>query len=704
MRPRTQAWKRHCRSCTTGCSLALVAVVSRRLPAQDTVTTKPPVTPLAKVTIIGSRTDLDETRERIRQIPGGVAVVGGAELRSTRQANLKDALRFTPGVFVQPRFGAADESQISIRGSGLRNNFHARGVNLLVNGMPYRNADGFTDFESLELLTTETIEVYKGANGLAFGGSTMGGAINLDTKTGYTAPRAGLFLQGGSFDFLKGQLETGGHFRSFDSYGSYAHTSLNGFREWSEQRRDRANLHAGARLGEAADVRAFYFFAHVREHLPGALDSATFANRPTSADPENLRNRWGRDYDLHHLGVQLRAQLTPSQQIEVSPYLQYRDIDHPIFQVIAQISHDYGAEVRYQNTGRLSGLENRFTLGVQPAYETMQNRQFVNVLGKHGTLTKNQHDEVALLGAYAEDVLSISPQLSAIAGARFETSTRKTTDHFLSNGDQSDSRTFRPFTPRVGILFHPPWLNGEIFGNVSRTFEPPLLLELNSLTIPGFVDVKGQRATQYELGARSRRASTSWELSLFDIELRNEILNINVRPFTGAPFTVPTYRNSPRTRHSGVEAALSYEFPGGVFIGGGVRDHIVVRGAYTYARYRFVEDSAYSGNDIPGAPPHHLLGEIKYVHPSGFSIAQTSEWLPQSYFVNSANTTRNNGWYSAGLRAEWTRERTGLTAFAAVDNLTDGKFSQSVQVDNAAEKYFEPADRRAFYAGLRWTR
>jgi iron complex outermembrane receptor protein len=129
-----------------------------------------------------------------------------------------------------------------------------------------------------------------------------------------------------------------------------------------------------------------------------------------------------------------------------------------------------------------------------------------------------------------------------------------------------------------------------------------------------------------------------------------------------------------------------------------------VRGAYTYSRFRFVEDSAYAGNAIPGAPEHHLVGEIKYVHPSGFSIAQTNEWVPQSYFVNSANTTRNQGWYSAGLRAEWNFAQRGLTAFAAVENLTDGKFSQSVQVDNAAGKYFEPADRRALYAGLRWTR
>ena len=57
-----------------------------------------------------------------------------------------------PGLFekVQPGFGA-DESQFSIRGSGLRSNFHERGVNLFINGTPYQDADGFSDFEAIEL-------------------------------------------------------------------------------------------------------------------------------------------------------------------------------------------------------------------------------------------------------------------------------------------------------------------------------------------------------------------------------------------------------------------------------------------------------------------------------------------------------------------------------------------------------------------------
>jgi outer membrane receptor protein involved in Fe transport len=46
----------------------------------------------------------------------------------------------------------------------------------------------------------------------------------------------------------------------------------------------------------------------------------------------------------------------------------------------------------------------------------------------------------------------------------------------------------------------------------------------------------------------------------------------------------------------------------------------------------------------------------------------------------------------------------GLTAFAAGENLTNARYSASVQVDNAAGRSFEPADGRAFYLGLRWSR
>ena len=661
-------------------------------------------TELAALTIIGSRSDLQETRQRLEQVPGGVDFVSAEEIQGTRQANLKDVLRFTPGVYIQPRFGAADESQISIRGSGLRNNFHARGINLLVNGMPYRNADGFTDFESLELTNTEAIEVYKGANALRYGGSTMGGAINLHTRTGYTANRVSAVAEGGSFGFYKAQLASGGKSGGLDYYASYARTELEGFRDYAVQSRNRVNAHLGYLLSPTTDLRSFYFFARVNEQLPGALSESEFAADPRAANPTNRAGRWGRDYDLHHLGLQLRTQLSEGQRLEISPYFQYRDIDHPIFRVISQISRDYGAEIRYENSNTLAGRRNLFTLGVQPAFLNMDNRQYDNVAGAHGTLRKDQKDQVQAAAVYAEDMLGISDRLSLILGARLDYSTRETEDFFLSDGDQSDKRTYQPLSPKLGMLYSLPSVNGQLFANVSRSFEPPLLLELNSLTVPGFISLEGQDALQFEVGTRGRAGGFRWDLSLFDIELDNEILNVNVEPFPGAGFTVPTYRNARKSRHYGLEAGANYGTPGPIFTSANGGDGLALQAAYTFSRNRFVEDSAFKGNDIPGAPEHLLNAELKYIHPSGLALGPTIEWAPKSYFMNSENTASNNGWVNLGFKAEWLVAPVGVTVFAAGQNLTDARRSPSVQVDNAAGRFFEPMDGRSFYFGLRWGR
>lgn len=661
------------------------------------------VTQLAEVTVVGTREDQAERREQMARIPGSVDLITSEEIRDSRQANLKDVLMFTPGVFVQPRFGAADESQISIRGSGLRNNFHARGINLLVNGMPYRNADGFTDFESLELLTTEAIEVYKGANAFRYGGSTLGGAINLITRTGYTADPLHAYAQGGSFGYYKAQASTGGNRNGFDWYGSYARTSLDGYRDWSAQSRDRVNLHAGYVLSPKVDLRTFYFFADVQEHLPGSLTRAELDSAPRSSAPGHRSDKWGRNYQLHHLGLQLRTQLSPTQRLQVSPYYQYRDIDHPIFQVINQQSQDIGAEVRYENTADLAGHRNRLTLGFQPAFMDMHNRQFENEAGEHGALTKDQTDKVYNLAFYAEDMLQLGDRLSAVVGARFDHSLRKSKDHFLSDGDQTTRREFNTISPRFGMLYDLPEVSGQIYANASETFEPPLLLELNSLTLPGFIDLQGQSAWQFELGTRGRSAGLSWDVAVYDIELRNEILNINVQPFPGAPFTVPTYRNSPETRHYGLEAGLEYQIPGSIFTSRLGGDWLTLRGVYTYAQYKYVEDSSFAGNDIPGAPNHHLVAELRYSHPSGWSLGPIIEWVPASYFVDSDNTTTNEGWALLNARADWSIGHTGLSAFMHVRNITDTNASPSVQVDNANGRFYEPVDGRSIYAGLMYS-
>ena len=72
--------------------------------------------------------------------------------------------------------------------------------------------------------------------------------------------------------------------------------------------------------------------------------------------------------------------------------------------------------------------------------------------------------------------------------------------------------------------------------------------------------------------------------------------------------------------------------------------------------------------------------------------------------MSSANTVKNHSWSNIGIQAEWAFTATGIIAFVSGRNLANRIQSQSVQVDNAEGRYFEPSDGPAFYAGLRWGR
>ena len=58
-------------------------------------------TRIPEVTVFGTHSDMAEMQEAIASVPGGAALIAAERIRATRQANLHDVLRLTPGVYVQ---------------------------------------------------------------------------------------------------------------------------------------------------------------------------------------------------------------------------------------------------------------------------------------------------------------------------------------------------------------------------------------------------------------------------------------------------------------------------------------------------------------------------------------------------------------------------------------------------------------------------
>jgi iron complex outermembrane receptor protein len=640
-----------------------------------------------------------EAETEMATVPGGTALVSQKEIAQSRAGNLKDVLNFTPGVLAQSRFGA-DESQLSIRGSGLRSNFHSRGINLLINGLPYQDADGFGDYESLDLLATERVEVWKGANALRFGANSMGGAINFVTYTGETAPRLRINLIGGAHGFFKGQISTAYAKGNFNYYLSASDTELSGFRDHSDQGRQRFYGNVGWKLDENTDLRADVIYANVAEKLPGALTRAEYFGNPRQADPINVLDDWGRFYDFVRVGAGLTRRIGSQHQIVVNLYGQYRNMDHPIFQVIDEDARSFGGEVRYIFNGSIKVKRDRLVVGFAPQFGNVGTRWYDNVGGGRGVQTNRFGTRARNYGLYFENQLDITNRLTLVAGGRADWATRRYRDLFPSDGDRSDRRTYKAFSPKLGFVWRA-FEQAQIFGNVSRSYEPPLLLELTSFAgfgSSGFLDLKAQDTWQYELGTRGQiNNRIDWDVAFFDAEIDNEIINANVRPSASAPFTIPSYRNAPKTRHLGLEVGASALLTQNLI---DTDDRLSWRTAYTWSRFRFVDDPAFGDNFIPGAPRHLLRSELRYEHPRGFWIAPNIDWSPSTYFADSANTFSNDSYAVLNLKAGYDWRSFGLYFEAA--NLADRLYSASVVVDNELGRYLEPANRRSAFVGLRW--
>jgi iron complex outermembrane receptor protein len=696
-------------------ALCALALAPPALAQPGEPTRLPPVVVEREKLPPAERTQTEEqARQAIERVPGSVDLIGEKEITESRAINLQDVLEFTPGVLIRPRFGVADESQLSVRGSGLRNNFHLRGINLLIDGFPYGNADGFSDFESLELLAFKRIEVYKAANALRFGGNSLGGAINFVTKTGHDAGLFELRSEAGSFDFFKQYLGTGQVYGPFDLYVAATHTELDGYRDHSSQRRERLYSTFGYLLPGGTSLRLDLTYVRSDETLPGALTRREFRRDPRQADPTFEQQVAARDYNYVRGAFTLRTPLTEHQVLEWATQLNYQDLDHPLpFAVIDNTTYSWSSELRHIFTAPIFGLSQRLTTGLQYSGTRQIDVQLQNTLGQRGDETKNQINIASNFALYVEEQLDVTRALTAVLGGRAQYARRSVRDRFFDDGfgdidaNDSDDVDFFSVSPTAGFVWHvAPTV--QVYGNATRTYEAPLLLEL---TAPGVLqggldELKAQKAWQFEVGTRGTVGDwLTWDVAVFDIELWDELQNVNVQPFPGAPFTIPRFRNIDRTRHTGVEVGAEVRVLEDIAprLGlGTLGDQLKLRAAYTWSRFVFVDDPMFGDNDLPGAPPHFVRAELRYDHRSGFWVAPGVEAVPEGYFVNSENTVKTDPYALLLLRAGYTYAPWNLSVSFEARNLTDVRYVSSVQTDVGNGRYFEPGDGRAFYGGVQW--
>lgn len=112
---------------------------------------------------------------KIREQAMPVSVLSSAQLAGT-VSSVSDILNKTMGVTIRSQGGVGSASRISVRG------LEGKRIGFFIDGSPMNDNSDFIDINDIPVDVIERIEIYKGVVPAKFGGSAMGGAINVVIK------------------------------------------------------------------------------------------------------------------------------------------------------------------------------------------------------------------------------------------------------------------------------------------------------------------------------------------------------------------------------------------------------------------------------------------------------------------------------------------------------------------------------------------
>jgi iron complex outermembrane recepter protein len=677
----------------TASAVALALVAAPAL-AQEAV--PGPVFQVDEVIVTGARNPEDppvvaEARRRLSRTPGAVAVVSAESLQDRFAPNVADALRDVPGVYAQKKWGG--DVRIAIRGSGIGNANHLRGLFVAQDGIPFNEADGFGDVQMVDPLLARYTEVYKGGNALRFGGALLGGAVNLVTPNGRTSQdTVALRAELGSWETARVHAEVAGLRGDWDGYLGVTGVTAEGWRERSEGQQQYVTLNLGRSFGEDREARLIVQGAYIHQDIPGSLTLNQALTTPTVAATANRANSYQRDYASVRTTLSTRWRLSPGLLFEGAVYGTWKDLHHPIFQVIDQQSRNYGVFGRLDWEGTLFGLRADAFGGVWFRSGDLDALQFVNVNGSSGAARAKARQNAQAV--FAEGRLFVTDAVALVAGGAWGRAERDF-QRFALPGvagtfDQTLGRDYDWFAPRLGLLWEGP-SGAQAYANVTRSVEPPNFGSLSPVAT-GFAPIEAQEAWTWELGVRGRTAAFSWDVAVYRAELENELLNYVVNPALGIP--AATF-NADQTVHQGIEAGLDWRFAPGWRL----------RQTYTLSDFFFEGDVVYRDNELPLVPPHLYRAELRHDHPSGWFVAPSVEWTPSDSWVDYQNTLKAPGYTVVNFGAGWTLAN-GAALFVDARNLFDERyvsnFSAVTDARTASTAVFWPGEGRSVFMGVRW--
>ena len=685
---------RRCSRNGAALAAALIALSAGSAPLaaqqRDTARTDTARYTLPPITVTATR----ETRS-LFDVPLAVTRVDSQALFGTAGYGLDDALGLVPGVIAQSRYGGSDVRLVirgfGARGAGDRSNAGtARGVRVLLDGVPETEPDGRTSFDNIDLATVEGIEIIR-SNASALWGNASGGVVSLGTLRDVTRATLGVETMAGGFGLQRYVARGAAPLGAGTIGATLVHTEFDGWRAHSGATRSILNVGARTNLGGRTRLGIFAVATANRFRIPGPLTRAQVDSAPSQANATYALRDERRNNRLGRLAVSLEHQLGEATGVSalvfVGPkYLQrsergtFRDFTR--YHVGGSLVLRQGVHVGPRASGTLlAGFDEADQDGAILFYS-------LTPQGTRGdTVRADKREGANNAGAFAQGELTLG-RASVTLGARYD-AIAYYYDDFLDPAIDA-RRTFSRVTPKLGLSYrlgaaHAVYasLGGGVEAPAGNETDPASTFGQDTVTAINPL-LEPIRSTTMEVGTKHAVAvrtglvrALAYDVALYTTSVTNEIV-----PYRGGRFSF----TAGKVRRSGVEIGLTAHLAGDLTLQSAV--------AWSRNRYRaYLVDSVhygvpgaladYAGNRVVGVPDAVYAVSVTHAPPFARPVSVRLAVQGMSrFYADDANTVAVPGWAVANLTLGLDRPvavgaGVAVRGFVTLDNLFDTRYLAS---------------------------
>ncbi|HCN46358.1 MAG TPA: TonB-dependent siderophore receptor, partial [Pseudomonas sp.] len=489
----------------------------------------------ASQSAVGTKTDA-----ALRDIPQSIQVVPRQVLEDQQATSMADALSNVSSIQRGNTHGGSVESFI-VRGF--------QGTTYAVDGI-LTNSLAVRPEILTDLVNVERVEVLKGPASVLYGRGNPGGLINIVTRRPTLVPEAQVKLQGGSFDYQRGQAwlsgplseehglagslamayQTEGSFRDHfrDSHRRHFAPSLS----WNPDERTRLDMgleytetdapyDRGLQvIGDRVDSRHKVFLEEPWSHSDSDKRAAWFRLEHDLNDWLTLRQitRWDQS-NKTMLNISQRTLQADGRTL----VRRATDFD----ETARSLSAQFEAVARFDT----AGLQHQLLAGV----ETVKGHRSVTMLrasvasidiwnpvygAQPGPFTFGEDSRFnqESYGVYLQDQIDLTERWKLLLGVRWDQVTQRNRNYTVTGSyndihiDPSDT------SPRAGVVYQPTD-RLALYASYSTSFAPQ-----NRLTRDGSV-IDPETGEQYEIGAKYELIPERLAATLSAFEIRRENLS-----------------------------------------------------------------------------------------------------------------------------------------------------------------------------------